>query len=333
MSQQVAKSRANSSISELEMAGASWSYGWYLFEDGKVVGPLQADDAFNRGEKTSTGQMRMVSRKGFTQWYPLSDFAELHLMAGKYADQLANAKQRAMSASPTHGFAEHQPVAKTLGPSTMASPSGSSDPTTKIRLASQDILEKKSPLAMEGLTRKEKKRLKQQERRLQKDNHPAQGVGANAPESKGQQQRVFTFEDQYLLVASRLRLGQQKSPFVAGFVYFPLTAGGYWGAWLSRASEELTWHLAGSSRVNFVLPMWMALIPGVHLVFAWMLARLLSEVEMQNGYRTISPVFSTILAVFPPLYIQLIQGAMNRHWRLHVYHSMDRQANARQQQL
>ena len=318
---QIAKSNTLVDSSASEMAGTSWSYGWYLFEDGKVVGPLQADDAFSRAEKTPSGQMRMVSRKGFTQWYPLGDFAELHAMAGKYADQLAQAKRTI--APDRHTYADHQPIAKVLGPTPRPQvATATPDSFARIKLASQGIQENRNAPAQNPLTRKEKKRLRQQERRAQKVDATH---AAKARESESQPQpRILTFDDQYLLVASRLRLGQQRSPFLAGFIFFPITIGGYWGAWLSRVSEELTWHLTGSSRVNFVLPIWMALIPGVHLVFAWMLARLMAEVEMQNGYRTVSPVLATLLAIFPPFYMQLLQGAMNRHWRLHVYHSMDR---------
>lgn len=324
MSQQIAKSTTESNGTDFNTANPSWSNGWYLFEDGKVIGPLQANEAFHRPEKTPSGQSRMVSRKGFTQWYPLRDFAELHSMAGKYADQLALAKR---AASPINqAFAQHEPIAKTLGPDHRQAVSTPSDSIARIQIASQDILNSKAAPVKSNLTRHQRKQLQKEERRKQQASaKKTMSVSTKMPLPTAERQRVSAFEDQYLLVASRLRLGRQRSPFVSGFIYTPLTLGGYWGSWVDRVSEELTWHLSGSSRVNFVLPMWMALIPGVHLYFAWMLARLLSEVEMQNGYRTISPAFAVFLALIPPFYMLSIQSAMNRHWRLHVYHSMDRQ--------
>ena len=326
MSQQIAKPTTDATGSDANTPNPSWSNGWYLFEDGKVVGPLQASEAFHRAERTPSGQPRMVSRKGFTQWYPLKDFAELHSMAGKYADQLALAKRPQTPSQ--QAFAQHEPVARTIGPQVSQPPPAvkpKSDPLAKIQTASQEILNDRSVPQKNNLSRKARKRLQQEELRAQK----AASVKMPFTSQSAPEQRTNSFEDQYLLVASRLRLGQQRSPFVSGFIYTLLTLGGYWGSWMARSSEELTWHLSGSSRVNFVLPMWMSLIPGVHLYFAWMLARLVSEVEIQNGYKTISPAAATILAMVPPFYMLSIQSAMNRHWRLHVYHSMDRQVLAR----
>lgn len=324
MSQQIAKSTTDAN--DFNATNPSWSNGWYLFEDGKVVGPLQANEAFHRPEKTPSGQIRMVSRKGFTQWYPLRDFAELHSMAGKYADQLAMAKK---DPSPTQQvFAQHEPVAKAIGPNQLKTATQTTqDSLTKIQIASQDILNAKTPPGKVQLSAKAKRRLEKEERRAQKHAKGVSQIPTQVPSPT--EQRPVTFDDQYLLVASRLRLGQQRRPFVAGFIYTPLSIGMYWWSWMTRASEELTWHLSGSSRVNFVLPMWMAMIPGVHLYFAWMLARLMSEVEIQNGYKTISPGLATILAIVPPFYMLSLQSAMNRHWRLHVYHSMDRQMLAK----
>jgi hypothetical protein len=43
--------------------------------------------------------------------------------------------------------------------------------------------------------------------------------------------------------------------------------------------------------------------------------------EMQNGYRSTNTFLATLAAVFPPFYMIMIQSALNKHWRLHVYHS------------
>jgi hypothetical protein len=63
------------------------------------------------------------------------------------------------------------------------------------------------------------------------------------------------------------------------------------------------------------------MIPGVHLILAYALARNVMQMEGQNGYRTINPIMVTLAALFPPFYILVIQSALNRHWRLHVYNS------------
>ena len=66
---------ANPSLSQ-EIASA-WPDGWYLYENGKLNGPLTASDAFSLPPETQDGVQRLVSRKGFTQWYPLSDLAQI----------------------------------------------------------------------------------------------------------------------------------------------------------------------------------------------------------------------------------------------------------------
>jgi len=129
-------------------------------------------------------------------------------------------------------------------------------------------------------------------------------------------------------VASRLRLGRLRSPTRISVLYAPLTLFGYWAAWLALIDEEINWHLTGNIKRTQALPAWLALIPGVHFVFAWHVASLVAAMERQNGYNTVSPTAATILAVIPSFYMHHIQDAMNRHWRLHVYHSAEQSVDA-----
>jgi len=312
-----------------------WDGGWYLFEDGQVIGPLNAKETFSRPKTAPSGRARMVSRKGFSQWYPIQDFAEIYSMAGRYADHLGQAG----TTNPDIA-AKPEPIAHNIG----FKHKDTTAAEQKIGMAQRDV-SSHDPHVMEGanfrarsgaaniartenqasqkMTRKEKKRAADEERKNRKFAARQAKLARKAAEAQNVIPRD-TFEQRYLAVSSRLRLGRISSPLVGAIIFFPITLGGYWWAWMTRASEEVSWHLNGASRMNFVLPMWMCLIPGVHLILAYMVARMTRNMEEQNGYHTVSPVIATIAAIFPPLYIMMIQTALNRHWRLHVYHSASR---------
>lgn len=309
---------------------ASWSGGWYVFEDGNVVGPLGAKETFSRSEKTTSGQMRMVSRKGFTQWYPIQDFAAIHAMAGRYSDELARASS--MTQSVQNNFVVGNQIGSTRTEQQTATHNisvvqrelntSSSSPVEALSVGSTVY----SDAATSGkkLSAKAKKRLLEDERRNRRF---AEKKSAESNETNRTTKTSFapSMEQQYLQVSSRLRLGIPASPVARAFVYTPLTLGLYWWPWLSKTAEEVNWHLNGASRMNFILPMWMSVIPGVHLILAFFVARMVRQMEEQNGYHTVSPALATILAIFPPFYMMMIQSAINRHWRLHVYNTMTKQ--------
>jgi hypothetical protein len=61
-----------------------WPGGWYVYENGRVQGPFAAEVAFNVTSPPLAGTpQRLVSRKGFSQWYPLGEIAELYRIADK----------------------------------------------------------------------------------------------------------------------------------------------------------------------------------------------------------------------------------------------------------
>jgi hypothetical protein len=259
----------------------AWEGGWYIFEEGAIVGPLNSTDTFAREPLTATGQMRMVSRKGFSQWYPIKDFAEIYFMARGVVTT------KPMETIAVRSSKSYEPVPVKIGPS----------PSSKILSVQQEVSSLASkPSTPEAL--------------------PNQGAVEHEKKS------AATFERQYLHVFSRLRLGRILSPVVGAFVYTPLTLGGYWWAWMVTASEEVSWHLTGASRMSSVIPLASCMIPGVHLIVAYLLARMVRQMEQQNGYQSVNPIIATILAIFPPFYMILIQRALNRHWQRHVVNSV-----------
>jgi hypothetical protein len=321
--------------SDASSSATSWANGWYLYEDGQVIGPLNADDTFSRGETTKAGQKRLVSRKGFTQWYPIDDFVEMHMLAKRY--QISDAKGQDSAGGARAGITEQSPVkhleprAKVLGPagSARAAQPGMSMQTVESLQSHErmDVAADVTPVIKnpikKDLSRKEKKKLASLEKRdakrqqLEADHAAAQAAAAGPAVLSSREQ----FQDQYLRVAGRLRLGKIKSAFWSSFLLTPVTLFGYWAVWLLTAGEEVTWHLTGSGRVRYGLPILLAMIPGFHLLFAWWLVRLIAEMEKQNGYQTVHLWFDPLLALFPPIFMHKMQVALNRHWTLHVHHA------------
>lgn len=79
-----------------------WPGGWYIFENGAIEGPYEAHEAFALDGETAEGNIRYVSRKGFSQWYPLHDFSQIFRMSEElgrqYTEILAEETDRANSA-------------------------------------------------------------------------------------------------------------------------------------------------------------------------------------------------------------------------------------------
>ena len=312
----------------------SWESGWYVFENGQVLGPFNAKEAFSSQVSASTGEARMVSRKGFTQWYPVRDFAEIYSMIGHYSDHLNQA-----SLSSNQLVNDLEPKARLIGPQAAPvtiAPQGLHafpNPNVSIRASagnqnlSGDCLinnasnnpqsESSTQLPMTKAQLKQLRNAERQQRQYAERQMQAARAAANSQNLL----EPSIFAQAYLQLQSRLRLGRVTSPTLGALVYTPLTLGGYWWDWFARVSEEVNWHVNGTTRLHSILPTWMCMIPGVHLILAYALARNVMQMEGQNGYRTINPIMVTLAALFPPFYILVIQSALNRHWRLHVYNS------------
>lgn len=327
---------------------SAWSNGWYVFEDGQVSGPLNAKDALGSEKSASTGAIRMVSRKGFTQWYPVRDFAEIYGMIEEYSRRLdtksASVKPSANEFAPkskiistnvgdgpivnsvaslTDNVAEQSASLKNLGIETQkilesieATENVQQDVTVATRSPTiPGNTESESPVAADtsAVLPQDDKKLKKVLRRQVRQ---AQSAARN---QKLMDPKLFA--ERYFDLHSRLRLGRIFSPTIGAFIYTPLTLGGYWWDWFVRACDEVSWHLTGSVKTKMSLPLWFCMIPGLHLIVAYSLARAVRNMEMQNGYRSTKPFLAAVAAIFPPFYMLLIQSALNKHWRLHVYHS------------
>lgn len=55
-----------------------WPDGWFIYEAGQVRGPYSTQEAFFRKTNETDSDNFIISRKGFTRWYPLKELAKLY---------------------------------------------------------------------------------------------------------------------------------------------------------------------------------------------------------------------------------------------------------------
>ncbi len=321
--------------SSLSRADVSWPGGWYIYENGRVDGPFTAQDAFKMDAETLEGKPRLISRKGFSQWYALKDLSEIFRMTdhmGKHAAteianteaQLSRAARSSMPAVPS--------TAKAMAAASMQKVSAQDKmPQSMARPASAPVQ------AMA-----EKKIEKKVERKA--DAPLATSPAAAEPAFPLATPSVFSADARqvvtkkakplarkampkgelmqgYFLARGRLRLGKLRNPWVTAFVGLPLSIGVYWALWFTETAREVAFHTRNEGRSP--LPSgYLALIPGVHFFMIYKLAKLVSEMEAQNKYRSVSPGVAALFGVFPPFALAYIQDAVNRHWLMHTKHTL-----------
>lgn len=95
---------------------AVWPDEWYVCEKGKILGPYTADQAMSKKETCDDGSDRLVSRKGFTQWYPLADFSNLYFLSQK---NLQRIEVRKKSVGPEQATQQPREVLQPRAPEIM----------------------------------------------------------------------------------------------------------------------------------------------------------------------------------------------------------------------
>jgi len=125
---------------------------------------------------------------------------------------------------------------------------------------------------------------------------------------------------EYFFVRGRMRLGKIRNPWASAFFGVPVTLGLILPFWMNSLLKEIFYHSAN----NLKIPKWivpLGIIPGLHLFSVHRLACLVREMEMQNRYKSISPLLATIFGIFPPFAMAYLQDGANRHWLLHARHT------------
>jgi hypothetical protein len=297
---------------------SAWPGGWYVYENGRVDGPFSADETFAMSAEAADGKPRLISRKGFTQWYALKDLSEIFRMTEQLGRKaIAETERAAMQIDsvvtpppPPEKRVEAQrvEVKATSKPTTITkqvppvapAPAGA-PPSTHAEAASTDPAtiapESAPPSSVQTAVTKKIK-----------------------PASQKAQMR-----QEYVLLRGRLRLGKLRNPWLTGLVAVPLSLGVVWAFWCRDLAREAAWHVRNQA-TSPLPPAILALIPGLHFIMIYKLAKLMIEMEAQNKYRSVSVFAALIFGIFPPFALAYLQDAANRHWLLHVRHAVVKRA-------
>jgi hypothetical protein len=318
-----------------EPAGG-WPGGWYIYENGKVDGPFAAADAFGRAAEAGDGKPRLVSRKGFSQWYALKDLSEIFRMT-EHLGQKVQGQQEITETQIARFRADTAPATP---PAAAASTQAGVPPLQRVRRKQIESpsLRPARPLAAEPAAQEPKIPAK-----LPSEAPPARIEAAappksapatrltdprRAPGSAAQASPHNAAMREYFLVRNRLRLGRIRNPWVSAFVGAPLSLGIYWAVWVTKLSHEIVWHTQQTKKDESLVPGLLAAIPLVHFYAVFKLAHAMRRMESQNRYTSVSPLVACLFAIFPPFALAYLQDAANRHWLLHVKFSMTKPKEA-----
>ncbi len=273
----------------------SWPGGWYIYENGKVDGPFAAEDAFKLESESVDGKPRLVSRKGFSQWYALKDLSEIF----KMTDQMGRKAQSAMlqSESQLQSTTNVRPVVP---------------PAPVVAAAAKKAASLVTPVSPSPLATPSIFPASEQQRSI-----PTQKA-KRIPSSSVDKAEMM---QGYFLARARLRLGKLRNPWMSAFVGLPLSLFTYFAFWYREIGREVSFHARADSQTALP-PAFLALVPGVHFYMIYRLASLMTEMEAQNKYRSVSPWVATVFGLFPPFALAYLQDAANRHWMLHTKHTL-----------
>ena len=331
------------SLQEAMLAGGAWPEGWYIYEDGHVRGPYTAAEAFNKPTDPVQGKPPLVSRTGFSQWYPLRDLAEIFVAGAGAAIEVAvptpkviakkiraQAPVVAGSSTPVVAASPSPVVAPPSSP-VVAAPSPAAHVVAVAVPATPVIIKPAAPatsvtvkpaapnptLSVHAEAMPAYKRPSSVSPPVSMA--PSRPVASAA--SKLSTKRAVVQE--YFLAQPRLRLGKLRNPWLSAFVALPLSVGVYWSLWFAATTQEMRFHsqIAGHWEKASPFPALLAMIPLLHMYMIYRLAKQLVAMEEQNKYRYTSPILAVSLAILPPLAMAYLQHALNRHWLLHAKHA------------
>jgi hypothetical protein len=293
---------APSSLTQNEAGG--WPGGWYIYENGKVDGPFAAEDAFKMETETVDGKPRLISRKGFSQWYALKDLSEIF----KMTDQMGRKAQSEMLATEARLQAQATPVV--VPPAPKAAQKAPASLVTPVDAKPAEATASAGTMPTTMATPSVFPASAQQHIPTQKARKIQPTAIAKAELMQG-----------YFLARGRLRLGKLRNPWMSAFVGLPLSLFTYFAFWYGEIGREVAFHSRADGK-SPLPPAVLAIVPGVHFYMIYRLAKLMTEMEAQNKYRSITPWVATLCGVFPPFALAYLQDAANRHWMLHTKHTL-----------
>ncbi len=255
-----------------------WPDDWYIYDDGTMHGPLPADRAFSMAPEATSGKPRLISRKGFSQWYALGDLKQLFTMTSQNIPQPLT--------TPAVG-------PKLVMPNKIF---------PKREEAIQRSFARRLPLDHEN-----------QEVFAGKASPKVQSPAR--PPIKGSIKRHLLSE--YFHVKSRLRLGTIRNPWASAFTGGVLTLGLSCPFHYNEMASEIAFHTKSQSD-HKLGPGFLVLVPIVQVWMIWHLAKQVQALEQQNSYRSVSIILAMFLSFCPPLALAYLQSEVNRHWLLHA---------------
>ena len=324
-------SELEKNITESKIPGESnWPGDWYVFQDGRVDGPYNARDAFSFNSESTDGKSRLVSRKGFSQWYALKDLAEIFNITDKL-DREHNTLQEQVNSAIDQQMDEIQSLKKT-----------SSETSTQSFVSKPIVVEKNvAPIVVNAKVKIPA--FVEPTQALEKIENNADSVisetavvgGAAAVEEQIGQSEFEKIPEQtevkrnvksaimheYFLLKSDIRLGKFRNPWLLGFLTVPLTLGANWIAWYASASREIEFHRSGNNKSNYFAAL-LAIVPVLHIFMIYKLASSVRRIEEENKYKNTSPLLAAMFAIVPPFAAAYLQDCLNEHWLIHVKYSL-----------
>lgn len=305
----------------------NWPGDWYVYEDGRISGPLAAEEAFCLDNEAPSGKPRMISRKGFSQWYALKDLSEIFRLTENLGRKIEKSNDEVLKHSqPDHN--QTTEIKPKLIRGQISTKSAPNRPTSSITQTPN--LETKStpdkapePTALPSPTTESPT--------ISAESVPTPNSPQTLAPSSGAKSITATLMQEYLILRSKLHLGKIKNPWILAFGGLPATFGLLWAFWIHELSLEVSDHCKASSKNKVspkIPPAFLAMVPLVHFFIVWRLAKIVIAMENQNRYQSVSAWYAVTLAIFPPLTMVYLQDAANKHWLLHVRHSIAKSSSA-----
>jgi hypothetical protein len=303
---------------------SGWPGDWYVYEDGAVRGPLSAEDAFGAPRDPAKTKQLLVSRKGFSQWYPLGDLSEIFRLTAKLGrlsgETAVNAQlERYRAASTRPHLTPPPPRSKAAEPARAEVKSAAAPmPVVKPKPRADKPASLAQPFSAPEPVSMRQPSSVSRATTVDRDKE------ATAPASRQARVSRHDVMTEYFLQRGRMRLGKIRQAWLAGFIGLPLSLGLYWLVWFKALAEEAVFHTQAAPRR--IPPFFLAAIPLVHVFMVYRLATLVRGMEEQNKYRTVNPALAAVYALIPPFAMTYLQDAANRHWLLHARHAAVRRA-------
>jgi hypothetical protein len=271
--------------------------GWYLFDGAQVSGPHDINHLGQLKSVSPSPQKLLVTRQGYDTWYPIS-----HL-------------ERWFTNSETDSLKREIAAFQMEVERSAAALSGLD--TRSIRKVEQKQVVKSDNDVQRAKQHKPKNR-PHQAAQPARSPLPTNYYPATQPPIVLNIDPSLPTAHNYMLLKGRLRLGDLRSPGLPAMLAAALTLGVWTAVWHGNLVREIFWHTENRVlKVNRLQSLLM-MLPFLACWSSYALAKNIRTMEMQNGYRSISPPLACVLGVLPPLAVFYIQSAANDHWLLHV---------------